>query len=212
MSRRSLTALLLAGCLAVACGAGASSPAGPTATSATPTPTPSPSGATPPATPSATPTGGEVMTPSPSVAFSLTSSAFKAGGAIPRPHTCDGVDHSPPLAIEGVPAATASFALVVRDPDARGWVHWVAYAIPAATRELPSGAGGAVLGPVGLTSWGSAGYRGPCPPTGTHHYVFTLYALSGKLPLSGHPTADQVEAAARSSTIAKVTLTGTYHR
>jgi Raf kinase inhibitor-like YbhB/YbcL family protein len=151
------------------------------------------------------------MTPTPVPTFALASSAFENGKAIPREYTCDGPDRSPPLAVSGVPTGTAALALVVRDPDARGWVHWVAYDIPAATRALAAGAAGATLGPVGLTSWGTAGYRGPCPPSGTHHYAFTLYALSQRLPLSGHPSADQVEAAAKGRTIATVKLTGTYH-
>ena len=152
------------------------------------------------------------MSPTPSPPFRLTSSAFGEGAAIPSRYTCDGPDHSPPLTIGGVPAGTAALAIVVRDPDARGWVHWVAYHVPASTHELPAGAAVAVLGPVGKTSWGTAGYRGPCPPSGTHRYVFTLYALSQALPLSGHPTADQVETAARGRTLASTTLTGTYHR
>lgn len=151
------------------------------------------------------------MSATPSPTFTLASPAFENGKAIPRAYTCDGPDHSPPLAFAGVPAAAVALALVVRDPDARGWVHWVAYDIPVATHALAAGASGASLGPVGLTSWGTAGYRGPCPPSGTHHYAFTLYALSSRLPLSGHPGADQVESAAKSRTIASARLTGTYH-
>ena len=151
------------------------------------------------------------MTPTPSPTFKLASSVFGEGKAIPGEYTCDGPDRSPPLTFTGVPTATAALAIVVRDPDARGWVHWVAYAIPAATRELAAGASGTALGPVGQTSWGTSGYRGPCPPSGTHRYVFTLYALSQPLPLSGHPSADQVEKAAKGRTLATTTLTGTYH-
>src|SRR5881409_3464237 len=40
-----------------------------------------------------------------SMAFSLTSAAFKDGAAIPVKHTCDGADVSPPLAWTGAPAA-----------------------------------------------------------------------------------------------------------
>src|SRR5881396_476559 len=75
------------------------------------------------------------------MAFELESSAFKAGETIPRKHTCDGGDLSPPLAWTDPPGGTKSFALVCDDPDApRGtWVHWVLYAVPAASRGMPEG-------------------------------------------------------------------------
>jgi hypothetical protein len=44
----------------------------------------------------------------------LTSSAFGDGAAIPRDHTCEGADESPPLAWEGLPAGTQSLVLIVR--------------------------------------------------------------------------------------------------
>src|SRR5205085_1741392 len=49
--------------------------------------------------------------------FSLTSPAFKDGDAIPAAFTCDGANHSPPLAWSGVPKTTAAYALVADDPD-----------------------------------------------------------------------------------------------
>jgi phosphatidylethanolamine-binding protein (PEBP) family uncharacterized protein len=36
--------------------------------------------------------------------FLLTSSAFAAGGTIPRRHSCDGEDRSPPLSWTARPA------------------------------------------------------------------------------------------------------------
>ncbi len=50
--------------------------------------------------------------------FSLTSSAFVAGGAIPRRHACDGEDHSPPLSWSAPPGDARSLALILDDPDA----------------------------------------------------------------------------------------------
>jgi hypothetical protein len=40
----------------------------------------------------------------------LVSGAFVSGQTIPTRHTCDGEDHSPPLAWKDAPAATRSFA------------------------------------------------------------------------------------------------------
>src|SRR5438309_9003443 len=73
------------------------------------------------------------------MAFELTSSAFKAGDTIPRKYTCDGADVSPPLTWADPPAGTAGFALVTDDPDAPvgTWVHWVLYDLPAAAPVLP---------------------------------------------------------------------------
>src|SRR5258705_7536911 len=88
---------------------------------------------------------------------------------------------------------TKGFALLVHDPDAptggAGWWHWVVINLPAATTELPKGAGkvdGKVDGsnlPPGVTSlatdFGTPGYGGPCLAAGDkpHRYNFTLYAL-----------------------------------
>jgi len=127
--------------------------------------------------------------------ITLTSDAFANGGSIPAKYTCVGRDISPALAWGEPPAGTQSFALIMEDLDAPVgiWVHWLLYNIPADTRSLaealpvtgknvPEGQGSPF---VGKNSWGDIGYGGPCPPSGTHRYVFTLYALdemTGLLP------------------------------
>jgi Raf kinase inhibitor-like YbhB/YbcL family protein len=144
--------------------------------------------------------------------FVLRSPSFAEGEAIPVMHTCDGEDLSPALAWEGAPAGIQAFALIVEDPDARGFVHWVAYDIPGARAgELPQGVAPAAL-PQGRTDFGRSGYGGPCPPSGTHHYRFTLYALSGKLPVTGSPSAADVRRAMAGLVLGETTLTGTYTR
>ena len=35
----------------------------------------------------------------------------------------------------------------------------------------------------GLNDFGTVGYRGPCPPDGTHRYYFTVYALHTEIQL-----------------------------
>ena len=144
--------------------------------------------------------------------FTLTSSSFAEGGAIPTKQSCDGADLSPALAWSGAPAGTAAFALIVDDPDANGFVHWVAYDIPAGTTSLPEGVTATGEPPQGRNDFGNAGWGGPCPPTGTHHYRFTLYALSRPLALSGTPSAANVRSAAAAATLARTTLTGVYTR
>ncbi len=59
------------------------------------------------------------------------------------------------------------------------------------------------------------GYIGPCPPSGEHRYVFTLYALSEALAVGAEPsqlTADAVRGLIEGFVIAEAELTGTYSR
>jgi hypothetical protein len=120
-----------------------------------------------PAPPSA-PTGGKLA---------VTSTDFTDGSAIPSAFTCTGDGHRPVLAWSGVSAS--AWAIVVDDPDAPSgdFYHWIVVDLPGST----SSAGATV--PTGAkelkNSGGSTGWTPPCPPSGTHHYRFTVYALKG---------------------------------
>ena len=117
-------------------------------------------------------------TTTPSASFTLTSTAFADGAAIPAMYTCDGADVSPPLSWTGAPAGTKSFALMLDDPNAPGgtFTHWITYNIPAGAAGLGDGQSGVN---TGINDAGGQKYLGPCPPPtdGPHHYVFHLYAL-----------------------------------
>ncbi|TAM60014.1 YbhB/YbcL family Raf kinase inhibitor-like protein [bacterium] len=154
------------------------------------------------------------------LAFSLLSSAFADGGAIPRAHAhamgqCGGQNVSPPLRWSGVPERTRSFALTMVDSDAKvpgGWVHWVAFDIPGSARALEAG-----KEPAGeaMTSFGSAGYGGPCPPVGDgpHHYHFTLFALDlPRLALGADATIDELRRKMHGHVLGTAALVGTYRR
>ena len=141
----------------------------------------------------------------------LTSSAFTDGTAIPTAHTCDGADVSPPLEWADVPDGVGAYALIVTDPDAGGFVHWVLADVPGDLRELPEGQGDAI-GVPGRNDFGRSGWGGPCPPSGEHRYVFTLYALPARLDLGGTPTADALRSAADDAALAFAELTGVYRR
>ncbi len=157
------------------------------------------------------------------MAFSLTSTAFTDGAAIPVKHTCDGADVSPPLAWSGAPPGTAAFALVADDPDAPAgtWVHWVLYNLPGtavrlaenvAKTDAPPKLGGALQG---RNDFRRTGYGGPCPPPGpAHRYFFKLYALDGMLKLKAGAGAQKkdVEAAMQGHVLATAQLVGTYAR
>lgn len=141
----------------------------------------------------------------------VTSSAFNPGMRIPTRHTCDGDDVSPALAITGLPAGTAALAVVVTDLDAPGgaWYHWVVFDIDP-TAVIPEGATG--IGIEGTTSWGSGGYRGPCPPGGSHRYVFTVAALDARLGLPAGAPVDTVLAAVSRHRLDEAALLGRYGR
>jgi Raf kinase inhibitor-like YbhB/YbcL family protein len=143
--------------------------------------------------------------------FHLTSPAFRPNGAIPRQYTCDGRDISLPLRFSGVPPQAQELVLLMRDPDAASgnFVHWALAGISPSTTRLDAGGVPGQIVP-GRNSFGSLGYRGPCPPhTGkSHHYVITLNALGGRSGLKPGFTADELQTAA----VGIATLVGTYRR
>lgn len=150
--------------------------------------------------------------------FRLTSTSFARDGAIPARLTCEGGDASPALTWSAAPGGTQSFALIEDDPDAPDpkapkmtWVHWVLYDIPAGTTSLKEGAPSPPDGARnGINDWKAEGYRGPCPPIGTHRYFHTLYALDVVLPDLRSPTKPALLAAMEGHILGKATLVGTY--
>ncbi|MBI5944457.1 MAG: YbhB/YbcL family Raf kinase inhibitor-like protein [Chloroflexi bacterium] len=148
--------------------------------------------------------------------FEISSPAFKNGEAIPADFSCDGRDVSPALTWGEPPAGTQSFALIMDDPDAPmgTWVHWIIFNIPASTRDLKEGApAGQNLSDgslQGITSAGSNGYHGPCPPSGTHRYFFKLYALDSMLALGADADKGTLLAAMEAHILANVELMGTF--
>jgi len=133
--------------------------------------------------------------------FKLTSPAFEEEGMIPKKYTCDAEDISPPLIWESVPEGTKSLAIICDDPDAPmgTWVHWVLYNLPPNTKELQENVSSTETlengAKHGTNDFGDVGYRGPCPPGGTHRYFFKLYALDTVLNLeAGIKKADLLNA------------------
>lgn len=135
----------------------------------------------------------------------LTSTSFPQGGELAQRYGKRDQNISPQLAWAGVPDGTRSFALSCVDihPVARGYVHWLVVDLEAETRELPEAAGGGLPG----TARELVPYAGPFPPSGTHEYVFTLFALNtGRAPVRGRPTADEFEQSLRPAILATATL------
>lgn len=154
------------------------------------------------------------------MAFRLTSPAFEDGAAIPRRHSCDGEDLSPPLEWEDPPPGTLGFALFCDDPDAPGGTfrHWAIFDIPADRRQSAEGLRSvAVIDGMrqAVNGFGRLGYGGPCPPHGhgVHHYHFRLLALDlDRLPAGPHPDCETVAAAARAHARGSAELVGLFSR
>lgn len=114
----------------------------------------------------------------------MTSKAFINEGKIPEIYTCKGKEISPSVMWKNIPEETKSFALIMDDLDTPLGVlnHWVLYNIPSEKKELSEDIPHEEKLPdnsvQGKNSMRKIGYMGPCPPWGTHRYVFTLYALN----------------------------------
>lgn len=145
----------------------------------------------------------------------ITSPAFDFGAPIPRRHTRDGEDVSPPLRWSGVPEGTRELALVCHDPDApmpRGFTHWVVSGIPPDAGELPEGGGSKYT--EGVNDYGGEGWGGPGPPPGhgPHHYFFFLYALDTEVGAGPGLTRGQLLDRIEDHVIEMNRLLGTYER
>ncbi len=150
------------------------------------------------------------------VPIAITSSAFKEGQMIPAKYTCDGLDVSPPLKWEQFLQGTKSFAIIMDDPDAPmgTWVHWVVWNIPAEVNSLAAGEGTPLPkgSKQGVTSAGTNGYHGPCPPSGTHRYYFKIYTLDITLDLPESSKKQDLLEAMKGHIIAEGSLMGKYQR
>jgi Raf kinase inhibitor-like YbhB/YbcL family protein len=104
-------------------------------------------------------------------------------------------------------------ALIVDDPDAPSgtFVHWLVWNIDPQTKSIaantiPAGA------KQGTTSAGKTGYVAPCPPSGSHHYIFKLYALDTMLDLTPNAGKDNLEQAMQGHTLDSAELISLYKR
>jgi Raf kinase inhibitor-like YbhB/YbcL family protein len=139
----------------------------------------------------------------------VTSPDFTDGAAIPASDTCAGAGTSPEVDWAGVPDDARALALVVDDPDAPHgtFTHWVVVDIPVSATRAPRGA--APVGGTELRGSGGPGWSSPCPPSGTHHYRFSVYALRSPLGLSDHASLDDAMGAIEEASVAWGRLTGT---
>ncbi len=100
----------------------------------------------------------------------------------------------------------------MHDPDAPSgeFVHWVVFNMPPDAPGIMEGQ--AAPGVVGRNSLGTNEYVSPCPPTGTHRYIFRLYALDTMLGISEASTKTDVLATVKGHVLSQVELVGLYER
>lgn len=147
----------------------------------------------------------------------VTSEVFDLGNPIPDRHACKGVNVSPPLKWESVEGAV-TYAIICEDPDAPSgtWTHWVIFNIPSDVtflsewvmerEELENGA------KQGFNDFGTIGYRGPCPPGGTHRYYYKVYALDTEIQLPAKITKEDLLNSMKDHVIDDGELMGRYTR
>ncbi len=165
---------------------------------------------------SATPATAADSLQKPNATFVLTSIEVADGGNLPADYTGDGSGATLPLAWEGAPAGTQSYALVM-DHNAPGNVmksYWNIWDIPATVTSLPKNVQG--VGKVGTSFKGQPGYepphsQGPGPKT----YVLTIYALSAPVQITQPPrevTREVLLAAMEDKVLASSSLHVVYTR
>ncbi len=147
-------------------------------------------------------------------ALTLASPAFLDGERMPLNSGYKNGNISPALQWSDFSEKTESFALVMDDPDARGWTHWVVFNIPVSVtgleenfprqEELPDGTR------QGLNDFKKVGYGGPCPPSGVHRYVFRLFALDSRIELDAGCSKAALLKAIKGHVLAEAKLTGKY--
>lgn len=147
--------------------------------------------------------------------LTVTSEDFTDGGGLAPTFAggddarCRGDNLNPQLSWSEGPPGTASYAIAMNDPDARGYSHWLHVDIPSDILSVARGASAALPGTTGRGTNGTTAYYGPCPPS-QHHYVFTVYALDAMLAPEGAFTWAEFAEAADGHVLAEGSITGLF--
>jgi Raf kinase inhibitor-like YbhB/YbcL family protein len=143
----------------------------------------------------------------------IISPNFVNGGEMPQKYSCESENINPEIVIENIPTETKSLVLIMDDPDApRGiFNHWLIWNIGPNVNKIgeDSVPQNAV---VGTNTAGKNKYSGPCPPSGTHRYIFKIFALDSEIDLA--PTAEkgELEQAIKNHILEQAELIGLYTR
>jgi Raf kinase inhibitor-like YbhB/YbcL family protein len=138
----------------------------------------------------------------------VRSTAFENKGPVPVAYTCDGKNVNPPLQFDGIRTDAISLAIIMDDPDAplHTWVHWLIWDIPV-THHLEENT---TKGIQGINDFKKSMYSGPCPMSGSHRYVWRVFALDTTLKLKKGSTRKELESAMAGHVIGYGELTGIY--
>ena len=158
--------------------------------------------------------------------MTLTTNGWADGTDIPARYTQAGEQISPELKWTNAPAGTASFVLLMHDPDVASngttddQLHWLVWNIPGTATGLPEHVPqGATLadGSMQVSATGPV-YRGPgAPATGPkHHYTIEVFALDSKLDVQPAATWQETRAnvvkAMQGHVRGKAVFVGLFHR
>jgi Raf kinase inhibitor-like YbhB/YbcL family protein len=155
----------------------------------------------------------------------LSSPSFASGGYIPKQHTIDGDELSPPFAWSDLPRGTKSLVLLMEDADlpapaapGQPFLHWLVYNLQPSSGGIALGASRTGLPPparAGRNDRGRADYSGPAPEeVSPHRYVFRLLALGAMLQDRGADVfgRDELLVAIKGQVLDTSELTGRYER
>jgi len=168
--------------------------------------------------------GGKGGAPSPPL--TLTTSAWADGTDIPPKYTqaVGNMVISPKLDWTNTPPNTATFVLLMHDPDVTrnrttdDQTHWIMWNIPGTAKGLPENVppqptlpDGSVQGKNGGDT---VGYRGPgaAATFPKHHYTIELYALDTRLDLGPDTPRADVMKALSGHILGKAAYVGLFHR
>jgi len=148
----------------------------------------------------------------------VVESVFANNTNIPRKYAflyCGGQNINPPLYLKNLSNKAKSLVIVVEDPDASNFLHWLAWNVePIETipENIPKKR--IVNDPKmiqGMNDFGSVGYGGPCPPPGEkHRYYFKIYVLDTTLDLPITATKKDVFNAMKGHVIQEGLLIGKF--
>ncbi len=140
----------------------------------------------------------------------VTSPAFAENEFIPSKYTCTGSNINPELDIADIPKEAKCLIIIMDDPDAPNgtFTHWMTWNIPVTTVINENSSPGI----EGKNGRKENKYTGPCPPSGTHHYHFKVFALSKELDLPKDVDRTELLNAMEAHVIAKGELVGLYKK
>lgn len=140
----------------------------------------------------------------------VTSASFHRNEYIPAKYTCQGENINPFINYSHCPEETKTVALIMDDPDAPGgtFTHWIMWNIdPDQAIDENS-----QPGVQGKNSKNEIGYTGPCPPSGSHHYHFKIFALDTEIHLPAGANRSELEDAMFGHILAWGEVVGLYQK